>query len=60
VTRDEFTQALEQDLRSRGAPFDPGRLTVYVETCWPLIQDNPDVGYWADRFLEAQRLLAGE
>lgn len=60
MTRDEFTRALEQDLHSRASPFDPGRLAAYVETCWPLIRANPDVGYWADRFIEAQRLLAGE
>jgi hypothetical protein len=59
MTRDEFLLAVEQDLRSRGAPFEPRDLIAYVEGCWPLMQDNPDVPYWADRFLEARRLLAG-
>jgi hypothetical protein len=59
MTSDEFLRAVEQDLRSRGAPFDPRELTAYIEGCWPLIEDNPDVVYWAERFLEARRRLAG-
>jgi hypothetical protein len=58
MTRDEFTTTLEQVVRLRGH-FETSRLISYVDTCWALIQRHPDAEYWADRFTEAQRQLAG-
>jgi hypothetical protein len=29
-----------------------------VAAAWPLIDDDPDVGYWAGEFIEANRASA--
>jgi hypothetical protein len=26
---------------------------TFVESCWELISDDPDVWYWSERFVEA-------
>jgi hypothetical protein len=53
----EFVNTLEDDLQLRGAPFDWADLVTFVDSAWPLIEDNPDVPHWAAEFLE--RSLAG-
>jgi hypothetical protein len=52
----EFIIALEQVFRQRGHFFRLEQVLSYVEAVWPLIVDNPEPGYWSDRFLETQWL----
>jgi hypothetical protein len=41
-------------LRQRRLPFSRVAAITFVESCWELIDDNPDAWYWAERFVEAQ------
>ena len=38
----------------RRLPFSRAAAIAFVESCWELIDDDPDVWYWSDRFAEAQ------
>jgi hypothetical protein len=51
-TLPDFLSAMEGALRGRGVPFSRGALQAFVESAWELIADQPDVKFWADRFLE--------
>ncbi len=51
---DEFTEALEMELRLRGFGFGRWKLTEFVRGCWPLIEEDPSPGKWAQAFLETQ------
>jgi hypothetical protein len=53
MTRDAYTAALEQHLRTQGCAFDRAAVLAFVASCWPLIEDDPDVTEWARRFAEA-------
>lgn len=53
MTQHEFFQSLESILRKRRIGFCRGAAIVFVQSCWGLIEDNPDLHYWADRFIEA-------
>ena len=52
MTRDEFTEALEQELRLRGGAFSRADLLVFVDSAWPLIEDDPDPARWAREYLD--------
>jgi hypothetical protein len=51
-TPDEVLRLLETDLRSRGVPFSRAALQMFVGPAWTLILDDPDPGFWVQRFLE--------
>jgi hypothetical protein len=52
MTPAEFLQALEEVLRQRRFSFSRAAAIVFVECCWPLIEDNPDPWFWSDCFCE--------
>jgi hypothetical protein len=54
MTPAEFLHALEQVLRQRRLPFSRAAAITFVESCWELIDDDPDVWSWSDRFTESQ------
>ena len=53
MTPSDFLHALESVLQSRRVAFSRADAIAFVESCWELIQDDPDVWYWSDRFTEA-------
>jgi hypothetical protein len=53
MTREEFTQQLERELRLRGVGFHRASLAEYVEASWPRIADDPDLGRWARQFVDS-------
>jgi hypothetical protein len=55
MSRDDFTAALEEQLRIRGISFSRGDLLEFVADVWPLAQDDPDPVIWAERFIETGR-----
>jgi hypothetical protein len=55
MSRDDFTAAVEEQLRIQGIAFSRADLLDFVEGVWPLAQDDPDPVVWADRFLESGR-----
>jgi hypothetical protein len=55
MTRDDFTAALEEQLRIRGYSFSRAAVLDFVQSAWPLIEDDPDPVLWAQRFVEAGR-----
>jgi hypothetical protein len=54
MTPADFLNALEQVLRQRRLPFSRAGAITFVESCWELIDDDPDVWAWSDRFAECQ------
>jgi hypothetical protein len=55
MSRDDFTTALEEQLRIRGISFNRGDVLDFVEAVWPLAQEDPDPVAWSERFLESGR-----
>lgn len=55
MTQAEFLAALEQELTLRGIGFSRADLVAFVADVWPLAQENPDVTFWAQAFLESGR-----
>jgi hypothetical protein len=55
MTRDDFTAALEEQLRLRGLSFSRAAVLEFVQSVWPLAEDDPDPVRWAERFVEAGR-----
>jgi hypothetical protein len=41
------------ELVLRGGPFDRADLVPFAEDVWPLAEDDPEPGRWADAFLVA-------
>jgi hypothetical protein len=58
MTPADFTTALEQELQLQGVAFSRSALQVFVADAWPLIDDDPDVAFWAGEFLAAGHALA--
>jgi hypothetical protein len=54
MTPADFLHILEEVLRQRRLPFSRAAAITFVESCWELIDDDPDVWYWSERFVEAQ------
>jgi hypothetical protein len=48
-----FLQSLESVLQSRRVALTRAAAIAFVESCWELIADDPDVWYRAERFVEA-------
>jgi hypothetical protein len=54
----DFITALKMELRLRGLPFDRGDVVEFAEDVWPLAEDDPDSGRWADAFLAGRTVEA--
>lgn len=52
MTPCEFLQSLESVLQHRRVTFSRAALVAFVAATWLLIDDNPDVDYWVERYLE--------
>ena len=48
----DFLPLLESTLRQRRLPFSRAAAIAFVESCWELIDDDPDVWFWSERFVE--------
>lgn len=48
----EFLRSLESVLQHRRTVFSRAAAIAFVESCWELIDDEPDVWFWAERFVE--------
>ncbi len=55
MTLDDFTLALESELRLLGTPCDQGDLLAFAASVWPLAEDEPDPADWARVFLRARQ-----
>jgi hypothetical protein len=55
MTLEDFTAALEQELRLRGVHFKQSDLFDFAADVWPLAQDDPDVARWAQAFIDRGR-----
>jgi hypothetical protein len=53
MTPSDFLQSLESVLQHRRVAFSRAAAIAFVESCWELIADEPDVWYWCERFVEA-------
>jgi hypothetical protein len=53
MTPAEFLQPIEEVLRQRRVSFSRAAAIVFVESCWPLIEDDPDPWRWPECFIEA-------
>jgi hypothetical protein len=42
MTRDDFTAALEEQLRLRALSFSRAAVLDFVASVWPLAEDDPD------------------
>lgn len=50
----DFLHLLESVLRQRRLPFSRAAAIAFVASSWSLIDDDPEVWFWAERFVEAQ------
>jgi hypothetical protein len=48
----DFLASLESALQHRRVAFSRAAI-AFVESCWELIADDPDVWEWSERFIEA-------
>jgi hypothetical protein len=55
MSRDDFTAALEEQLRIQGISFSRADVLDFVESVWRRAEDDPDPVFWAERFLESGR-----
>jgi hypothetical protein len=53
MTQPDFIALLEADLRQRPLAFDRAELLAFVASMWPWVEDDPDVGHWAQVFAES-------
>jgi len=58
LTQADFLHQLESTLQPRHVPFSRAALIAFVESAWPRIEENPDVVFWSERFLEGLDLMA--
>jgi hypothetical protein len=58
MTQPDFIALLEADLRRYRLAFDRAELLAFVASLWPWIEDDPDVGRWAQAFAEAGLAVA--
>jgi hypothetical protein len=56
MSQSAFVEALDSELHLRGIPFDRAALLAFGASAWPLIEENPDVGFWAGEFLRAENV----
>jgi hypothetical protein len=53
MTQADFLASLESALQHRRVTFSRAAAIAFVESCWELIADDPDVWEWSERFVEA-------
>jgi hypothetical protein len=53
MTPADFLAALERHLQLHGVPFDRRSLRAFVESAWPLIEEDPTPSRWCSEFLAA-------
>ncbi len=53
MTPSDFLQSLGSVLQHRRIAFSRAAAIDFVESCWELIADDPDVWEWSERFIEA-------
>jgi hypothetical protein len=58
--RPVFLRSLESVLQHRRIVFSRAEAIVFVESCWELIVDEPDVWFWAERFVEMNNAASGK
>lgn len=51
MNQQDFLQSLESTLQLRGVAFSRAALQAFVKSAWPLIDDDPDVEWWAREFI---------
>lgn len=51
MNQSEFIASLENALLFCGHPFSRAALQTFVADAWPLIDERPDVAYWAAEFI---------
>jgi hypothetical protein len=54
----DFVRSLESALQPRRVLFSRAALIAFVESTWSWIEDDPDVEYWCERFLDGMDRLA--
>lgn len=52
MTPSDFLRSLESVLQYRRVSFSRAAANGFVESCWELIVDDPDVWDWSERFIE--------
>ena len=57
MTPADFLQLLESALQHRRVQFSRAAAIAFVESCWELIDDDPDVETWADHFIQAGAVM---
>ncbi len=53
MTSTAFLHSLESVLQHRRIAFSRAVAIAFLESCWELIADDPDVWHWSERFIEA-------
>jgi hypothetical protein len=56
----DFLRLLESHLQPMHVPFSRAALQAFVESCWPWMEDEPDVEMWAAKFLATGGVMAPE
>jgi hypothetical protein len=59
MTPTDFLQSLESVLQHRRVAFSRAAAIAFVESCWQLIEDDPDVWFWSERFIGVGAVEAG-
>lgn len=52
MTPTDFLLSLESVLQQRRVAFSRVAAIAFVESCWTLIEDEPDIDAWTNRFIE--------
>jgi len=52
MTQPDFLASLEQELQLRGRAFSRSDLLAFVASVWPRGEEDPDVAFWARKFIE--------
>jgi hypothetical protein len=55
----DFLRLLEAHLQPLRVPFSRAALQAFVGSCWPWIEDEPDVEMWSAKFLATGDVMAG-
>jgi hypothetical protein len=54
MTLPDFITALESELRPRPVVYDRRELETWATAVWPIAEEDPNPGRWAEAFLEAR------
>jgi len=54
----DFLRLLETHLQPMHVPLGRAALQVFVESCWPWMEDDHDVEMWAAKFLATGDVMA--